>query len=258
METESKKRHRTRVITEAIIIGYAMSRLDAEYLRLRQLKTWREAFQEAAAATGQPADSFNNLRDEFDPLHDNPRRGWHQRQLRPNRQRVLDDLHEVSDDGLMVLVEHILAGDRESVIEAVDALAAVPRVPHNVAERLLTGRRAEDFFLLHCQRLVHVSPADVLDLRLSAQGFDFGVKDRPEQAIEVKGLKQTRGDIQFTDREWSEAKRRQENYRLVVVANLAAEPTAKVFIDPYRHLEATSSVQTSVSVVWRSTVSVSG
>lgn len=256
MDTED--RQRTRLETEALIIGYAMSRLDDEYLRLRRFRQWQEAFREAAAVLGEPKASFKNLRDEFDPFHNNPRRGWHQRELRPNRQRVLEDLHDVSDDALMALVERILAGDRESAVEAVDSLAAAPRTAFNVAERLLTGRRAEEFFLENCRRLVQVAPADVLDLRLSAQGFDFGVKDRPEQAIEVKGLKQARGDIQFTDREWSEAKRRQENYRLVVVANLAAEPAAKVFVDPYRHLRATSSVQTSVSVVWRSTVSVSG
>lgn len=256
MDTED--RQRTRLETEALIIGYAMSRLDREYLRLRCLRQWQEAFGEAFAALREPLASFKNLRDEFDPYHDNPRRGWHQRELRPNRQRVLDDLHEVSDDALMALVERILAGDRASVMEAVDSLAAVPRTAYNVAERLLTGRRAEEFFWEHCLRLVQVAPADVLDLRLAALGFDFGVKDSPEQAIEVKGLKQMRGDIQFTDREWSEAKRREENYRLVVVANLAAAPTAKVFVDPYRHLRVTSSVQTSVSVVWRSTVSVIG
>ncbi len=255
---DTQDRQRTRLETSAVVVGYAMSRLDTEYLRQRGLGAWQEAFGEAAAALGEPPASFKNLRDEFDPYHDNPRLGWHRRPLRPNRQRVLDDLHEVSDDAVMALVERVLAKDQAAVVESVDSLAAVPRTAYNVAERLLTGRRAEDFFLQHCLHLVQVAPADILDLRLAALGFDFGVKDRPEQAIEVKGLKQTRGGIQFTDREWSEAKRRQENYWLVVVANLAAEPTAKVFVDPYRHLQASSFVQTSVSVVWRSTVSVSG
>ena len=253
---DNEARQRTRLETEALILGYAMSRLDSAYLRLRRFRQWQEAFREAAAALGEPKASFKNLRDEFDPYHDNPRRGWHRRELRPNRQRVLNDLHEVSDDALMVLVERILARDQEAVVEAVDALAAVPRTAYNVAERLLTGRRAEEFFLQHCRSLVQVEPAAILDLRFSALGFDFGVQDRPDWAIEVKGIKQPRGDIQFTDREWSEAKRRQENYWLVVVANLAAEPAAKVFVDPHRHLKAISSVQTSVSVVWRSVVSV--
>jgi hypothetical protein len=247
-------RQRTRLETELLIIGYAMSRLDAEYLRVRGLTRWQEAFREAADALGEPPATFKNLRDEFDPFHLNPRRGWHKRPLRPGRQRVLDDLREVSGDGLMALVERILARDQEAVLEAVDALAVTARVSQNVAERLLTGRRAEDWFLQHCQKIAQVTPAAVVDMRLSALGYDFGIHGRPDRAIEVKGLKALRGDIQFTDREWTEAKRRQEDYWLVVVANLAAEPVSKVVVDPYRHLSASSSVQTTVSVVWRSRI----
>ena len=105
----SEEPQRTRLETEALIVGYAMSRLDTDYLRLRRFSQWQEAFCEAATALGEPKASFKNLRDEFDPLHDNPRLGWHQRQLRPNRQRVLDELHGVSDDALMELVGRIFA-----------------------------------------------------------------------------------------------------------------------------------------------------
>ncbi len=232
-----------------------MSRLDMEYLRLRRCATWQEAFREAARVLGAPPASFKHLRDEFDPLHVNPRLGRHRRELRPNRRRIIEELGGVSDDALMELAGRILAKEEVAVAEAVDALAVITRVPGNVAERLLTGRRAEDYFLENCRALVQAEPADVLDLRLSALGFDFGLKDRPEQAIEIKGMKQMRGDILLTDREWLEAKRRRENYRLVVVA-LVAEPVAKIITDPYANLAAASSVQTSVAVVWRSTVSV--
>ena len=203
----------------------------------------------------EPKASFKHLRDEFDPFHANPRLGWHRRELRPNRRRILEELGGVSDDALLELACRILAGNEPAVAEAVDALAVVTRVPGNVAERLLTGRRAEDYFLENCRALVQAEPADILDMRLSALGFDFGLKERPEQAIEIKGIKQTRGDILFTDREWLEAKRRRESYRLIVVA-LTAEPVAKIIVDPYANLAAASSVQTSVSVVWRSTVSI--
>lgn len=253
----SEEHQRTRLETEALIVGYAMSRLDTEYLRLRRLSKWQEAFGEAAAALQEPKASFKNLRDEFDPFHDNARRGWHQRLLRPNRQRIMDELQEVSDDALMELVSRILGKDEEAVLEAVDALAVVTRVPGNAAERLLTGRRAEDYFLENCKSLVQIDPTNVLDLRLAAQGFDFGVNGQPDWAIEIKGVKQRRGDIQFTDREWVEAKRRRQNYWLIVIANLAAEPIPKIVVDPYRNLRATSSVRTSVAVIWRSTVSVS-
>lgn len=247
---------RTRLETEALVIGYAMSRLDAAYLAARRYRTWQEAFRDAAQALSESVASFKNLRDEFDPVHPNPRQGWHQRPLRPNRQRVLDELQDVSDDALMELVSRILQRDDEATAEAVDALAVVTRRPANVAERLLTGRRAEEYFLRHCQELVNVGPDSILGLRQSALGFDFGVKNLPERAIEVKGLKPMTGGIQFTDREWAEAKHRRDNYWLVVVGNLIAEPMARVVRDPHEVLTARCTYQTSVTAVWRSNVSV--
>ncbi len=133
---------RARLETEAIVLGYAMSRLDVAYLKYRKVKTWRAVFAEAGHALSVPPSSIKNLRDEFDPLNDNNRQGWHQRPLRPNRLRVLEDLKDTSDDALMALVDRIIARDEETTAEAVDSMAVVPRTAHNVAERLLTGRRA--------------------------------------------------------------------------------------------------------------------
>jgi hypothetical protein len=247
---------RTRLETKALVIGYAMSRLDDAYLAARKCSTWRDAFAEAATSLDEPPASFKNLRDEFDPMHPNPRMGWHRRALRPNRQRVLDELHDVSDDALTELVARILSQDEGSVVEAVDSLAVTTRVAHNVAERLLTGRRAEDFFLANSEALVNVPAAHILDMRNAARGFDFGVMGNEGWAIEVKGLKQLRGDVQFTDREWVEAKRRRENYWMVVVGGLAGAPTARVIRDPYLALTATSTMRTTVTAVWRARVSV--
>ena len=163
---------------------------------------------------------------------------------------------DVSEDALLELVSRILQGDEEAVTEAVDALAVVTHIPHNVAERLLTGRRAEEYFLEHCAGLIQVKPEHILDLRQSALGFDFGIKEQPERAVEVKGLKQMHWAIQFTDREWTEAKRRQKQYLLVVVGNLAAEPVGRVFPNPHGTLTARCRLQTSVTALWHSTVTV--
>ena len=129
-------------------------------------------------------------------------------------------------------------------------------VAANVAERLLTGRRAEEYFLSHTRPLLNVDVSDVLDLREAARGFDFGVRGREEMAIEVKGIKERRGGIQFTDREWSEAKYRGNDYLLVVVGNLIAEPIAQVMPNPHAVLDAQCTYQKSVSAVWRSVVDV--
>ncbi len=245
----------TRLETEALVVGYAMSRLGSGYLAARGLPTWKAAFEEAGRNLAVNPNSIKNLRQEFDPFHTG--RGWRNRPVRSSRQRVLGELCEVSDDALLELIVRILARDQDATAPAIDVLAAPPPpVVANVAERLLTGRRAEEYFLEHCARLIQVPRADLLDRRQAACGFDFGVKNDATRAIEVKGLKPLRGAIQFTDREWTEAKLRRENYCVVVVGNLAAEPVARVFHDPHDVLAARCTYQTSVTAVWRSTVSV--
>lgn len=140
--------------------------------------------------------------------------------MRPNRLRVLDEMKEISDAALLELVDRVLKRDEESIVEAVDALAGLNRVVHNVTERLLTGRRAEEYFLTNSAALIEVATEEIVDLRNSACGFDFGVQHRPDWAIEVKGIKEKKGSLQFTDREWSEAKMRKANYWVVIVGNL--------------------------------------
>jgi hypothetical protein len=84
---------------------------------------------------------MKNLRDEFDPLHGR-RKGWHQRPIRSNRQRVLSEFCEVRDDALLEIVAPLLAGDHHAVSEVVRPLAMAKARIEDVAERLRTGRLA--------------------------------------------------------------------------------------------------------------------
>ena len=164
-------------------------------------------------------------------------------------------LRDVSDEAVVELVDRIIKRENETTQIAIDSLATVNGVARNVAERLLTGRLAEEFFLTHSESLVSIPTADVVDMRYAAQGYDFAVRDRPECAIEVKGLKATRGVIQFTDREWREAGIRRCNYWLVVIGNIAVEPTTRVIHDPCTVLTARSVYRQSIVVEWHSSVS---
>ena len=245
-----------RLDTEAIVIGYAMSRLDEKYLRARNCESWKEAFAEAANALSVRSASIKNLRDEFDPVHENARKGWHKRPLRMSRQRVLRELQLVSDAGLLEIAGRIIGRDEDTIIEAIDSLADVNRIVYNVAERLLTGRKAEDFFVANSERIINIASGDLLDFRQSACGFDFGIREFPERAIEIKGVKSKRGEILFTDREWTEAESRGEHYWLVVIGNLRAEPIPLVVRNPHASLNAKCDWRTSITVSWRSSVRV--
>ena len=248
MRSDSKV---NRLETQALVVGYAMSRFDIQYLASRNCRTWNEAFDEAAVSLGVKPTSIKLLRDEFDPYHSNKRKGWRNREMLPSRQRVLDELRDVSDEGVQEIVKRILQRDEDPITDAIDSLADVSRTSANVAERLLTGRQAEDFFLDHCESLIDYARADICDARLLARGYDFGLTSNADVAIEVKGIKKSRGDILFTDREWNEALARGVNYWLVIVANLNSRPIGHVFPDPHATFEVNSEYRRSITVSWR-------
>lgn len=247
---------RKRLDAVAIVVGYAMSRLDERYLRSQGIRTWKAAFARAGKALQVQPASLKNLRDEFDPFHDNSRKGWWHRPLRANRQRVMGDLSELSDDALLECVDRILRRDETATDELLDSLVEVRSPGYNVAERLFTGRRAENLFLENCESWIGVQRPQVLDRRDSALGFDFAVEGVPGRAIEVKGLKGLSGAIQFTDREWSEAKVRRDDYWLVVVGNIEATPMFRLWKDPQRVLIAQCRYQRSVAALWTSRVTL--
>jgi len=242
--------------TTALIVGYAMSRLDRDYLTSRRCKSWKAAFVQAGKLLNVAPASIKNLRDEFDPVHGNARRGWKDRPMRPNRQRVMGELCDVSDAALLEMIDRILAHDPDAVQEVVTPLSKPTTRIYNVAERLRTGRLAEAYFLEHCQRIADIAPPLILDHRTLARGYDFGVEKRSDIAIEVKGLKQSRGGIAFTDREWSEAKLRRKDYWLVVVGNIEVIPIARLIRDPSSALDAKCRYQTTIAASWRATVAV--
>ncbi len=229
-----------------------MSRLGKQYLDAFGCRTWKEAYAKASTALDVPEASFKNLRDEFDPYVSNVRKGWHGRPVRTNRQAVLEELAEVSDAAVLELVSRSLERDTTAIDEVIDLVMEPPKRAHNVAERLLTGRMAEEFFMLSSREIVDIDPSQLRDVRQLACGFDFGVSPRPEIAIEVKGLRRASGGILFTDREWSEAHLRRSNYLLIVVGNLEGTPRARVFEDPVSKLEATCQYVKTASAVWRS------
>lgn len=236
--------------TSAIIIGYAMSRLDTRYLSALGLRTWKAAFAGAGSAIGVNGTSLKNLRDEFDPLHSNSRRGWHRRPLRRSRQRVLAELCDVSDAALIELVVRILHKEQGDIAHALLSLSRPRQAVENVAERLLTGRLAEEFFMANSERILGFEEKRIVDRRLDACGFDFGVTEEPSTAVEVKGLKGFRGKVLFTDREWQEACKRQMRYVVVVVGNVANDPVARVFRDPRRSMPALCRYQQIVTAQW--------
>jgi len=245
-----------RLGPNALVVAYAMSRLDRGLLDALGYQTWTQAFADTSAILGVPHNSMKLLRDEFDVFFPNGRRGWILREPHPSRLAVLREFEGVSDAALLEVVKRTLANDHESLHEIMEIVAAPAVGVANVAERLLTGRRAEEHFMRSCHEIIDVLPSALVDLRHTACGYDFSTVRLPGVAIEVKGLKATSGGILFTEREWIEAESRRRDYWVIVVGNLAVDPVARVFADPIRAFEAKCLVVRSASTVWTAQASV--
>ncbi len=167
-------RESKRIEAEMLIVGYAMSRLGRRYLQAFHYRTWQDAYMEASSILGAPPASFKNLRDEFDPFLSTERRGLLGRDIRPNWQAVIGDLAIVCDPGLLELVRRSIAADTQSMDEVIDLVLEPPKRIYNVAERLLTGRLAEDYFLSNSQSILNIDRDGLSDCRQLACGFDFG------------------------------------------------------------------------------------
>lgn len=242
--------------TNAIIVAYAMSRLDARFLQRLGFSSWNQAFRETGEQFGVPPASMKNLRDEFDPIHANARRGWHKRPLRPNRQRVLGEFCDASDETVLDIVARLLAGDKEVGEMITKPLAEAKETVTNVAERIRTGKLAEKYFMEHSETICGVPSGSLLDCRDLACGYDFGVAGRQSLAIEVKGMKAIRGAILFSDGEWRQANRRKADYWLVVIGGLADRPRARLIENPSSSLAVSSSIRKVTEYRWTATVTV--
>ena len=98
-------------LNKSIVIAYYLSRRDKEGLNVLGYKTFSKAFKEIGEIIGENPNNLKNMRDEFDPLFPNQRKGWHQRNLRASRQEVFDKFSKMSDFDLDEYVKGLLNGN---------------------------------------------------------------------------------------------------------------------------------------------------
>lgn len=99
-----------RNTVNSLIVSYYLSRRDKEGLEMLGYKSFSDAYEQIGKIIGENPNNLKNMRDEFDPLFPNKRKGWYQRPLRPSRQRVFDFFSKMSDSELDEFVKQLLNG----------------------------------------------------------------------------------------------------------------------------------------------------
>jgi len=105
------------------------------------------------------------------------------------------------------------------------------------AKRLITGKAAEEYFLANYSRMPEFLDYTLTDTTQWGCGFDFKLmhpRDSMYSAVEVKGVRDRFGQVQFTALEYEMADVLAEQYYLILVRNFAEQPFHSVFRNPLR------------------------
>lgn len=221
-----------------------------------EYKTYKDAFNDIGKILDVKPSTVKNMRDEYDPIHSNHRKGWHQRELRPSRIKVLEIYDVLSEGALAGVAKDILnkniTDNNFMYIENIhNGENLIEEKGREYTTRGITGRRAEEIFKERFEKgeILELN-GELLDKRESGCGYDFEMNSSPYYLFEVKGLLKQRGSISFTDKEWNVAKQKGQDYFLVFINNIEVKTSMTIIRDPYKCLEATKNAYPTISINW--------
>ena len=244
----------------ALIAGFYLAKFDRQGVINLGFNSFRQAFDEIGKRLGVKPNTVKNMRDQFDPMYD-ARVGWYQRRMPPSRQRVVDAFDGLSETSLRSFVLDALHSREfpktpvaQELFHAMTGpVAGADTMNEAFAQRVSTGRKAEDYFLDRFRAGKTEFSGELFDARELGAGFDFRIgTGRSELFVEVKGLADEIGGISFTDKEWSVASIKTGTYFAAIVSSVSSPgPRLTLLRDPAALLKPRRYVVPSVSVAWQ-------
>lgn len=229
-----------------LILAFYLAKFDREaYANLGYTKI-KQAHEELGRKMGYKGNSVKNRRDDFDPLFGH-RAGWHQVELSKSNLEIVGTFDHLSEVALRSIVLELL--DEGSSVELFLPVN-FPRQAstYTYTTRGVTGKKAEAFFM---EWFTEHYPHDTLvDTRDLGCGYDFKVENA-DHVFEVKGLSGDNGGVLFTDKEWTIAAEKQEDYYFVLVKDcLSDEPVMEIHSNPHLKFNPKKQITTVIDVNW--------
>lgn len=63
---------------------------------------------------------FKNMEDSYDAIHDNHRKGWYQRALRPAQQKIIDSFKDTNEQELLQIVKSLIENETTNAISIIE------------------------------------------------------------------------------------------------------------------------------------------
>jgi hypothetical protein len=207
---------------------------DSIGLKALGLDSFAEAFNVIGYALGSKPASIKNYRDEFDPFFPNRRQGWHKRQIRAYCRKLLDEYKSLDLDSFTDLIKSFVGYD-DNVWSDVQGAQEQTDGESQFAKRLITGLAAEQYFESVRASIPEFKICALENTTRLGCGYDFRLRlDTQDDflAVEVKGLKERKGCLSLTPKEYEVASTLKDRFFLFVVKNFQESPFHEIFRDP--------------------------
>lgn len=215
----------------AILVGLFLSRFDRYALESFGFTGFQQAYNVLGFSIGVKPNSINNYRDEFDPYFPNERKGWHKRELRDYCKEYMDATTDMSFDEFYNVIKSFLDGGIIDESDIVKERRSLSR--EFMANRLITGKAAEEYFVMNYQSIDIFHNYELQDTTQMGCGFDFKLSHAQKHFyVEVKGVNEKAGSILMTEKEHSVADDLRTLYCLFIVSNFRETPEHHLFFNP--------------------------
>ena len=243
--------------SEALIVSFYLSKYDKVAYKNLNYGNAKNTHEEIGKVLSVKSNTIKNMRDEFDPLHDNQRVGWYQRPLAKSRRNVYDTFSNLPESALREIVFDILNKCSDEPIKLVlESISKTNESNENTTQvisftsRGITGEKAEEYFKKNWKKY-YPKFEDIENRTKDGCGYDFTlVSSSSKRYIEVKGLKDLKGGVLLTSKEWDVASNEESLYDLFIVCNLDIDPKVKIISNPASKLKPSKNIQTVIQVNW--------
>ena len=237
------------------MMGLFLSKYDKKALDSFGFTGFKEAFNVLGYAVETPPSSIKNYRDEFDPYFLNPRLGWHHRELRDYCRDIMERTQDLSFEMFHAIINSFVV-DEYVEISDIKSNHPITRERKFLANRIITGKAAEEYFVMNYRNIPTFSDFNLTDTTNLGCGFDYKLSlNTANFYVEVKEINNRQGSILMTEKEHSMAEDLLERYCLFVVSNFKDSPMHQLFFDPLHcdnllfHRQERQVIQVSYSTI---------
>jgi len=238
-----------------LYVSYYLARFDSEGYQKLGFGNQIETHTKIGDLLSVNPHTVKNWRDEFDPMFGH-RAGWYQRPMSPSRVKVLQALENLDEPQIRAIVKDILSGKLKNEPEENELLLSIVSDDNEHSNkkfilRAPTGRAAEEFFINHFKLTKSPISGELIDCRDLGCGYDFRIESATRNIyIEVKGMADFSGGILFTDKEWTVAKEKADDYFICIVKNIPDDPKISFIQNPSIKLEPKRNIYTTIQINW--------